>query len=455
MDSSLISRLLSHVVKGVRPFYLRWLLFAVKPQTRPPEWVRCWKYPCFDKYPASDLGEPSRQSRRSRDWIFLGMVDWHTRLQRTQQFAIASAAQGDRSFFLNVNLGRQYAESPMHDRPSKFGKLADGIWELHIPLPTEPVFHHGMLTPSEEELLCTTMFRMLADADVVNPAIVFSVPVWTETARRLKERFSGTLIYDCHDWIAGLPNMARTIADREPDSIAEADLVVFSNDTLLRHYAGIIPQVLEKNVVIRNGVPEWPGTKTVKPAIQTIGFVGGFEPWVDWILIDRVAEAFPTVEVVIAGSGSYRPPPTLQSRPNVHFLGEIRNTDLPGLLPQFTVAIVPFRECDAVTFADPIKVYEYFWYGLPVVYKSLTLDIEIADLAYAASSEDDFVRNVATALQEKSDELAQSRKDLARRSTWNLRLKSIAQAVDELIVGTKTKLCVSKLSPYNPNQLKM
>jgi hypothetical protein len=300
MDKSLTPSLLSQTVKRIRPFYLRWILFPVNPQARPAEWARCWEYPCFENYPASDPAEAARSNRRRRDWIFLGMVDWHTRLQRTQQFAIASAAQGDRSFFLNVNLGRQYVESPMHPRRSKFGKLADGIWELHIPLPSEPVFHHGLLTASEEELLGATLARMLSDADVVNPTIVFSVPVWANTARRLKEHFSGTLIYDCHDCIAGLPNMARAIADREPDSIATADLVAFSKNTLMEHYAGVVPKAVNRSLIIKNGVPEWPSKETTKPTIPRIGFVGGFEPWVDWALVERVAAAFPTVELLIA-----------------------------------------------------------------------------------------------------------------------------------------------------------
>jgi hypothetical protein len=116
-------------------------------------------------------------------------------------------------------------------------------------------------------------------------------------------------------------------------------------------------------------------------------------------------------------------------------LGEVRNTDLPELLPQLSVAIVPFRECDAVTFADPIKVYEYFWYGLPVVYKSLALEADMACLAYGARSADQFVENIAAALQEQCGERTQARKTLARLSTWNHRIKCLSLAADRVLIA--------------------
>lgn len=410
--------------EAIRPYYLRWLYFRLFPQNYPPHWKACWKYR-WSADATLVCTEDRNQPRNdcSTDWVFLPMVDWHTRLQRPQQLAKALAQQGDRIFYLNINLGRQYTETPLLSRRPRVGKLADRIYELHVALPAEPVFHERVFTEDETRQLSDTLRSLLHDMNVTHPIILWSLPTWNGIVHSLGRAFHATLIYDCHDWLRGLPNMGSSIVSCEPEAFQLAEVVLFSSNTLRDVHVKHDVNLRDKSVLLSNGVAQWSVVPDTTVGGLVVGFVGAFERWVDWSCLELAAKELPHVTFLVAGSGPCPPNKAFQARPNVQMLGEVDNDRVGDVLARCIAAVIPFHWDDVVTYADPIKLYEYFFYGLPVVHTGLHLDKAIETLTYPVRNSDDFGKTVRQALGEKDPALREARKQEARRSTWSARSK--------------------------------
>jgi hypothetical protein len=91
----------------IRP-YLRWCYYRVFPNLRPGYFTDCWRLPAFTPEEAiADALHPVLTAPADRPAVlFLPMVDWHTRIQRSPQLARAFAALGHPCLYLNPHLGR-------------------------------------------------------------------------------------------------------------------------------------------------------------------------------------------------------------------------------------------------------------------------------------------------------------------------------------------------------------
>src|SRR6185503_4374246 len=99
--------------EAVRPYYLRWIYFPLRPRQRPPAFRACWEYPFQTTGEAGRL--PPAKSDLP-DLLFYPMTDWHTRTQRTQHLVRALAALGFRCIYINPHLGREFETSPLFDK---------------------------------------------------------------------------------------------------------------------------------------------------------------------------------------------------------------------------------------------------------------------------------------------------------------------------------------------------
>lgn len=420
----------------IRAYYLRWVYFRLHPDRHPSHWRACWEVPWSEtKDGIQKLVGPQSSQRNQPDWLFLGMVDWHTRLQRPQQLAIACSETGARCFYFNINLGRQYASTPVSGRRPRLSKLAERIYELHVPLPREPVFHERLLTRSECASIVQSISEMLRTADVKDLVIVWSLPTWNEVSVQLRDAFRGTLIYDCHDLLCGLPKMSPSIVAEEQKSFRDADLICFSSEALRKQYLKEASQHAFKSIVLPNGVRECSGEPAFRPQPPVVVFVGAFEVWLDWDLIDEASRVFPHVEFVFAGSGPCPPPVSLTVRQNVRFLGEIANSEVPALLKYCSVGIIPFRELDVAKYADPIKLYEYFAFGLPVVCTGIRLDPIVEGLIYPANGMGEWLEKLGMAIAENSGWLVSERISEARDALWSKRFEALSSRLEGILTS--------------------
>lgn len=409
----------------IRPFYLKWLYFLLRPGAKPQQWVDCWRYP------AVDLTLPQPPPARQPDILFLPMNDWHTRMQRPQHLALVLASLGHRCFYLNPNLGREFPQPVATGSRLRLCQLAERVWEIHAGLPREPVFHHRMLRPGETNRILRDVETIAKVFHVHRLALLSQFPLWNSLAFQLRERLGGPLVYDCHDLLSGFSRIAPEIISEETQLYEKADIVVFSAKSLIQRKLAEMPWLGDKAHLVRNGVdvdhfqPGEGGRRKV------VGYVGSLDEWFDVAAVRLAAATHPECQFVLLGRVEDKKILALEDQPNVRFYGEVPYDRLPVYMAEFDVALIPFLVTPLTRATNPIKLYEYFSCGLPVVSTALP-EVELfPDLVYLAHGPEEFAARVGQALEEQSPALRERRRKLAEEESWENRGRRISSLLDQ------------------------
>lgn len=406
----------------IRPYYLKWLYFPLL-KSSPSYFKTCWEFP------SAHPPDESRQERGLPDIIFTPMVDWHTRIQRTQQLALAFAEAGHRCFYLNPHLGREFAVPyPLSPRHS-VQRITSRIFELHVHLWREPVFHQRLLLQSEQQQVALALNRVLDDFQSDSQFIISSFPLWNEIIFSLRRDRRGTVIYDCHDLLTGFHNISPDIQRREIDLLHSCDGVAFSSDWLQEHIEDAVPHIKGKTQVIPNAV-NFADFASVAPHGKTrgrsdgsvcVGYVGSMQHWVDVDSLLHLATERPQWRLVLVGRIEHESITRLASLPNVELTGEIPYEELPELLSTFDVALIPFLVTPLTLATNPVKLYEYFACGLPVVSAALPEVQKYGDLAGTYEGGADLVAKIESALREDGPQNRLRRQRKAQEESWRSR----------------------------------
>jgi teichuronic acid biosynthesis glycosyltransferase TuaH len=225
----------------------------------------------------------------------------------------------------------------------------------------------------------------------------------------------------------------------EPELIKKSDLVVANSE----HLANIarqhnphsynVGQGCDLSVFDPNGsfnVPE--DIKSIKrPVIGYIGAVLSHRLDIDMLM--ELCKKKPDWSFVFVG----KPDETfsnssIKELPNVHFLGQKEEKQLPDYLAQFDVAMNP-QSINEYTMGNyPRKVDEYLAMGKPVVAtETVTMNI-FKDVTYLGKTATDYIGLIEKALKENSPVLAQQRIKLAATHTWENSVNAIYSAIHKV-----------------------
>lgn len=275
--------------------------------------------------------------------------------------------------------------------------------------------------------------RRLGMSDVVN--MIFN-PAAGMIAGRLGE---SELIYYCVDEYTAFTGASAGLKEIEDDLFRRADMVVVSAERLFEKRKGFNPNTY----VIRHGT-DWQHFRTaLDPALAipadiadlphpVIGFHGLLADWVDYELIKKIAERFSDGSVVLIGKiavDAESKVRVLDDVPNVHFLGRKPYSDLPAYCKAFDVALNPFAINELTLAANPLKVREYLAAGLPVVSTDIP-EVRVLEDCLVATSHDDFIAKVESALAHPKDRAAVS--DMVRHESWEAKVDELRAIMSSL-----------------------
>jgi len=364
------------------------------------------------------------------------MADWHARTQRTQHLAQALSEAGSRCFYLNPHLGFEYPDIYCRCRENRLAQLGARLFELHIRLPEEPVIHQGLPRRRESRILFEVLQRLVEFSPGGRLIQIVSLPFWLGVARSLKEVYGCPIVYDCHDHLSGFERLSREIIELEAELFRHCDLAVFSSQRLLDSKTGKLPWLKEKSILVRNAAvaPKAPprkqeGSRTKK----TVGYVGSLDHWFDIESVRQAALRRADWEFVLIGRVEDPSVSQLAGLANVKFLGELPHAELEDHVAGFDVALIPFRLNELTLAANPIKLYEYFSYGVPVVSTNLPEVSMFGDLVYIGNHPEEFAEKVEAAAYENDASRRQKRISIAQRETWTARAGQLQAAFAELI----------------------
>lgn len=417
----------------IRP-YLRWCYYQVFPNRRPGYFTDCWHLPAFTPEEAiADALRPVLTAPADRPAVlFLPMVDWHTRIQRSPQLARAFAALGHPCLYVNPHLGCEYMLPYWFERGSWISPLGPGIHELHVHLPTEHVYHRRLLRAGESARLSRVLEGVLGGAQRAGIVQIVSFPIWLDVALAMRDRYGFPIVYDCHDFLPGFDNVSRDILAREHALFESADLIAFSAQLLMDRTLAARPSARAKSVLLRNAVNQSHFTSPAARARDTdrvVGYVGSLDHWFDVAAVDTAARKYPVWKFLLIGRIENERIRRLADLPNIEFAGEVPYSELPDYLARFDVGLIPFLQNELTRGANPIKLYEYFSRGLPVVSTRLPEVERYHELVYLADGPEAFSVALGEAMEEADPARRERRMEIARRESWTARAHELLVAL--------------------------
>lgn len=165
---------------------------------------------------------------------------------------------------------------------------------------------------------------------------------------------------------------------------------------------------------------------TFKPVV---GYVGAVASWIDWDLVDFITKRSRYNFVFIGPFYNGFKPRLIRS--NIYYLG-IRDYDkLPYYINNFDCCIIPFKVNDMTNSCNPVKLYEYFSLGKPVITTSMNEIYKFSELCYVAKDASEFRSYIDRAVSEKGNELSNERIITARENSWDSRINLIKKVLND------------------------
>lgn len=177
------------------------------------------------------------------------------------------------------------------------------------------------------------------------------------------------LAYRCVDEFASFRDIPRSVLKLEERLVRKADLVFATSLVLFERLKRLRPDT----IYMPNGVNlrDFEASAGHLDVLEGIGrprvvYTGTLGEWFDTSLLAAVAAKLPGFEFVLVGP-LRTDVSNLKSLRNVRILGPRKYSEIPCILSQADVGIIPFKVNTLTRAVDPLKLYEYFAAGLPVV----------------------------------------------------------------------------------------
>lgn len=274
-------------------------------------------------------------------------------------------------------------------------------------------------------------------------AVVHAIPdpvIWAFTYNyQLSDGFPATarIVYDLIDDIEVFPGDPAELAAKHSRALREADVVATVSRRLLEQVNHLRPDALylpnaaepERFADDSLAVPDDPQiAELLKEGKPIAGYYGVLADWIDYELLGSVARSRPDWNFLLIGSPYDN---SLQERgrrlldhPNVRWIGSRPYESLAAYLRLFDVALIPFIINNITLSASPLKLYEYFAGGKPVISTPIPECESIPDVQIARNAEE-FSQSLDLVKARGLDKRYRKRvRALAGENSWSARART-------------------------------
>ncbi|MFH1420014.1 MAG: methyltransferase domain-containing protein [Planctomycetota bacterium] len=159
-----------------------------------------------------------------------------------------------------------------------------------------------------------------------------------------------------------------------------------------------------------------------------VGYFGHLtDRWFDWKSLLWIAAQRPNYRFEIVGHGA---PKKLSLPANVTLLGAKTHAEICQIAARWNVGIIPFKVGRLADGVDPIKIYEYFGLGLPVVSFRMP---QVADYPYTTTvdTREEYVEALDHAMGCQCD--MRIFEEFLAKNTWDTRVRTMIQWANEAL----------------------
>ncbi len=270
-------------------------------------------------------------------------------------------------------------------------------------------------------------------------------PQFEPYARHLKADLT---VYHAYDKYDDAPNWSPELEAAERRLAQQSDLVIASSEAMVE---GLARKGAKAPRVLHNGADvaafgAAADSKQPEPADLAriphprIGWVGSLHPHVDYAMLAEVARREPTWQFVIVGGVSPQRDAQADAdrerchaMPNIHFLGPKPAAEVPAYSARMDVNMLCYVVRTWIEAIFPLKLFEYFACGHPVVSADVPAVRPYADLLRIARSTDEWHLAIREALDGRSPGSAAQRRQLAGQNSWDHRVTTLSGWIQQCL----------------------
>ncbi len=201
--------------------------------------------------------------------------------------------------------------------------------------------------------------------------------------------------------------------------------------------AVILPHGMNYEYYNRASRNEFPVPSDIPRGRPIVGYTGSIKTKTDFELLQKMTQRLSDWNIVLMGHEYVEEPEQrktfeyLLQQPNFFHLGLKAYHELGAYLQSFDVCMMCYLINKWTEYGLPLKMFEYFATGKPVVSTYLPSLEEYRDYVTVCSNHDEFITAVAEHKTIDTPERRQARIDFAARNTWNHRAQQILEVLTE------------------------
>lgn len=242
-------------------------------------------------------------------------------------------------------------------------------------------------------------------------------------------------LFYCYDG----PNTGRygqraTAADQS--FAGQAEGVIVTSEFLANSMKAFNPEMH----VVKNGVDFSIFNRFAKTGVNSaakrkkVGYIGSLDQRFDIDTIEYSVKQLPDYDFEFTGELMNRAiDQRLSVYPNVIFRPPVKPNEVPGLLKQCDVGLIPYI-CDEYSKnIYPLKINEYLSVGVPVVLTSFADLPEFNEIVCFTSGKEAFCKSIVREIENDNLQRITKRTQFAEKNSWENRAESFDNIVDHLL----------------------
>ena len=320
-------------------------------------------------------------------------------------------------------------------------KINDKIF-VYRPLWIMPFIRFSIMQNINLALYLFQVKRIIKNFKLCKFITWFSHPMYVVIAGKFRELF---VWYDCTDDWSEMPaiteGMSGILKKQQKIMLKKAGIVTTVSKSLydiarsLNSNSHLIPNGVDisspdMNKSAKNSIPE--DIKSIKRPI--LGYIGTiWEDRMDFELIKYVAKKKKDWSLVFVGPIAINLNSHFKNISNVYFLGQKSYHDLPMYMDNFDICVIPHKKNKVTESMNPIKLFEYFKSGKPIVSTDVAGVRDFSDVVKIATNSDEFIEHCDDVMRGESYDVVEKRFEYAQSNSWNKRVCQIEKIINETI----------------------
>ena len=172
-------------------------------------------------------------------------------------------------------------------------------------------------------------------------------------------------------------------------------------------------------------------TSHTKKENKTIGFIGQLDSTFDFELIEKIANRFTSYTITLIGPIKDQAAELLSVKNiNIELLGYLDYNDLAEKIKMFDIGICPYKKSDFNQYRNPLKIIEYFSYGIPVVTVKCDINTDALNLVGIANNHEEFIELIENELNANTQQKVITRRAFAQVNCWDNRADFVLKKLE-------------------------